>query len=1425
MKICITCVYWTLLFISVVSSALLFIIVACENAQTNYYLPVKRNDSSETYDNDTLDHIDDNSLETSNIAFTRLQNSKKLEHQYEDHYYQVRMQKKKDKFAKKAIDFESVIKSKVRRKENPYKNPDIVAETLTQQPNLSQGISESEQTTVLPLMDTTVAELQSLAEPKLNQEFSRTRLFPKNSSMLTNNANLGQTTTQAPDEISSNTQSLPPPSINEITETLNETNTLQEESVLLSHSVKEEIPEVVVVVRAEQGPITTDELEFKFDDVKTLSDEIPKVDGTFATTPELSDSEAKARLVGDNRDEGAAIVLGEGIVSVGSANPHEDIPSFSEWTQKRLEEAEKKKTHPNASVQNAGTPTRGIGSMKVRSKNYASPDCGAKIVAANPEAQSARSVLVSTRDEYMLNTCTSRIWFVVELCEAIQAKKIELANFELFSSSPKDFSVYISDRFPTRDWSPVGQFTAKDTKDIQSFALQPHLFGKFIKIELHTYYGSEHFCPISLFRAYGTSEFEVLETETENQISRETSTDEDDGEDSDEEEVLDVESGDPPRNLFGSARDAVLSIMKKAAEVLVKSSELTGNNITKIQQSIDSGNILENSFISCTTPRYTILCDKCSDQKFAEIFQLVSCREQQLNELLKIDLVNRTLRQSGLCKIYGVGVETFEKRGTEEQSDEVKEEKKYNQVEGRYGSTKNFQLTFITSIFKPEYIAALCNILAIKERKMVMNTSHEMPFNNFNNVVKEDIPDKHKEDQNDDGIKSFQQAATVCTSSSNADSFKSESSKAIPKSTQELHTKEVNKFTGAPIEIFLSTENINKEINPSDTFEKEEIKNDSTIPILESNKGIEESVETELLTTTPAPLKDGQHSTLKTSEKPSTPSGISTENLPQTTIPAPITTIDNNELPSDDTVPDIDTLEFVDLQNKVEAMEHLDQEGKQGQAENLEQEVKLPPQDPLIDTLLSDLKDLEGETPHVQNEPAVSASVTQSATNTMPQKESVFLRLSNRIKALERNMSLSGQYLEELSRRYKKQVEEMQRSLERTVSTMNEETRKREERESKRAEEIAILREELANLSNSMENLLYDRDSWSGKLSMISQHILLMCSEVFVIYLFILYYRRSNSKRSQTKENEHTQKDTVRRKSAENFSSHTKKTKKRRPSEIASHITGTYRELMINDKFQETKKEKKKKRKKGTVLINYQTNVNSEAESSLTTQRRTSLTDNMKVPLKSVSSYEILQTDETQKQICRRLKSAPENAVDWFDNTVCQTECNAQLTVSYTNTLETESAKSSELSNSYAENLNESNSSLTNVIPKTVPLNDQNITEPSTDILNSKNSSITLKDIKLNATPSFMKSAWSTRKKRKVNSNDINGEWSHSLDDSDGKLTQASSTTSKKIHTDGDTTTNGLLLEQSDESTSSSITSMSKKKDKKSTSFRKMNHR
>lgn len=336
---------------------------------------------------------------------------------------------------------------------------------------------------------------------------------------------------------------------------------------------------------------------------------------------------------------------------------------------------------------------------KLRSKNYASPDCGAKIVAANPEAVSPSSVLSPSRDEYKLNTCTSRIWFIVELCEAVQAKKIDLANFELFSSSPKDFTVSISDRFPTRDWSLVGQFTAKDERDIQSFELYPHLFGRYMKVEIKSHYGSEHFCPISLFRVYGTSEFEALEKE--DQVN--TNLVDDDVDD----ETLDSADGETPKNLFSSATDAVISIVKKAAEVLGNKGNALNQTITRNQTSQTANTSAFTDF--CTTPSHLIVCDNCSDTLYRSIYHLLSCQAKSLINLLNLTSIKNCLSQSDICKTFGL----------EFQKDVI--------------NSSHICGYCIRSFFTPKYLGALCNTLAVEENKVALNLTHQ--FNNSAAVV------------------------------------------------------------------------------------------------------------------------------------------------------------------------------------------------------------------------------------------------------------------------------------------------------------------------------------------------------------------------------------------------------------------------------------------------------------------------------------------------------------------------------------------------------------------------------------------------------------------------------------------------------------------------------------------------------------------
>lgn len=209
---------------------------------------------------------------------------------------------------------------------------------------LTCRIPETEQTVVLTLVDTAEAELQSLAEPDIKQEF-RSRSFIKNSSVLNSDIRRSEHLK----EVSPTTKIPSPPIVDETTEPPNNTDVLDEEAVTSLKQTSEESPEVVVIVRAEQK-INTEELNIKLEEEidQPVPEESLHVKDTFTTTPDLNDTVARTQFVDDTRDETTAVIL-DGLVTSGPTDPHEDIPSFNEWTQKRLEEAEKKKSEYSVS--------------------------------------------------------------------------------------------------------------------------------------------------------------------------------------------------------------------------------------------------------------------------------------------------------------------------------------------------------------------------------------------------------------------------------------------------------------------------------------------------------------------------------------------------------------------------------------------------------------------------------------------------------------------------------------------------------------------------------------------------------------------------------------------------------------------------------------------------------------------------------------------------------------------------------------------------------------------------------------------------------------------------------------------------------------------------------------------------------------------
>ena len=61
--------------------------------------------------------------------------------------------------------------------------------------------------------------------------------------------------------------------------------------------------------------------------------------------------------------------------------------------------------------------------------------------------QNSQDILSENKDAYMINPCSAGIWFIVELCELVSVRSLEIASFELFSSTPKSFKVYASERY------------------------------------------------------------------------------------------------------------------------------------------------------------------------------------------------------------------------------------------------------------------------------------------------------------------------------------------------------------------------------------------------------------------------------------------------------------------------------------------------------------------------------------------------------------------------------------------------------------------------------------------------------------------------------------------------------------------------------------------------------------------------------------------------------------------------------------------------------------------------------------------------------------------------------------------------------------------------------------------------------------------
>lgn len=183
-------------------------------------------------------------------------------------------------------------------------------------------------------------------------------------------------------------------------------------------------------------------------------------------------------------------------------------------------------------------------------------------------------------------------------------------------------------------------------------------------------------------------------------------------------------------------------------------------------------------------------------------------------------------------------------------------------------------------------------------------------------------------------------------------------------------------------------------------------------------------------------------------------------------------------------------------------------------------------------------------------------------------------------------MSLSGQYLEELSRRYKKQVEEMQKSFEKTLLQMTEERRKSNEREQKYLEQMTNLQDQLAQVAAAMKILMEERDSWFGNITFFKFLFLQTVVVVAIIYYISKRRRVVPIALPIGRKVKKKDKEKLRRKSVEGVSGHaTPSVKKRRPSEEALVIARQSTEEMDREEEVGEWQIARKNRKRKTSIL------------------------------------------------------------------------------------------------------------------------------------------------------------------------------------------------------------------------------------------------
>ncbi|XP_054977421.1 SUN domain-containing ossification factor isoform X5 [Sorex araneus] len=730
--------------------------------------------------------------------------------------------------------------------------------------------------------------------------------------------------------------------------------------------------------------------------------------------------------------------------SVASPKDPEAIPTFDEW-KKKVMEVEKEKSQSMHLSSNGGLHA----SKKVQKNrnNYASVECGAKILAANPEAKSTSAILIENMDLYMLNPCSTKIWFVIELCEPIQVKQLDIANYELFSSTPKDFLVSISDRYPTNKWIKLGTFHGRDERNVQSFPLDEQMYAKYvkmfikyIKVELVSHFGSEHFCPLSLIRVFGTSMVEEYEEIADSQYHSERQ----ELFDEDYDYPLDYSTGEDKssKNLLGSATNAILNMVNIAANILgAKTEDLAEGNKSISENAIAtaapempgpapvSSPVPAPELVPTDGHRQGMEPSPPDSPKESPIVQLVQEEDEEASP------------------------STVTLLGSGEQEDESSP---WFEAETQILCSELTTICCISSF--SEYIYKWCSVKVAFYRQRSRTA-----LSKDRNVASAELPELLPAESED--------VSVLQPPSGDLDSKRSEeeADSSVSGDSGDLVNHTADAIELEPSHPQTLSQSLLLDVTP-------EITSSSKMEVSESVKqeieylppqviSQESDAEVANETEKSESFSSGEKPTViyETKKANEATDTVVKEDISPTWT---ITKVPETVVPMASTVTVPDSEDGEAITSTADAPKQTMTPVVDSSPPEIREEEQSP-EDALLRGLQRTATDFYAELQNSTDLGYANGNLVHGSN----QKESVFMRLNNRIKALEVNMSLSGRYLEELSQRYRKQMEEMQKAFNKTIIKLQNTSRIAEEQDQRQTEAIQVLQAQLTNMTQLVSNL------------------------------------------------------------------------------------------------------------------------------------------------------------------------------------------------------------------------------------------------------------------------------------------------------------------------------------------------------------------